>query len=85
MLRFPSLLGADAAVLLLLLLLALQGHLVGINGFGVREGMEALPSFRRRCTSPDHAGGIVAATRDVIASLATLKGLERIFVPAKRK
>jgi len=36
MLRFSSLLGADAAVLLLLLL-SLQGHLVIINGLGVRE------------------------------------------------
>lgn len=84
MLRLPSLLGADAAMWLLLLL-PLQGHLVGINGFGVGERVEPLPPFRRRCTSPDHAGGIVAATRDVIVSLATLKRLERVFVPAKRK
>lgn len=82
-LRLPSLLGTDAAVLQLLLL-PLQSHLVGINGFGVREGVEALPPLRV-CTSPDHAGGIVAATRDVIAPLATLKGPERVFVPAKRK
>ena len=85
MLRFLSPRRADAAMLLLLLLLSLQGHLVGINGFGVREGVKPLPPFRRRCTSPDYAGGFVTATGNVIASFATLKGLERVFVPAKRK
>lgn len=85
MFRVTSLLGAGAGAAMLV---PLQRHLLGVDGLAVREGVESLSSFRRQLSSStDHARGVVrrSSARDVVASLVTLKGLERVLVPAKRE
>lgn len=84
MFRVTSLFGAGTRATVLI---PLQRHLLGVDGFAVREGVESLSSFcRQLCSFPDHARRVVGSSaRDVVASLVALKGLERVLVPAKRK
>lgn len=73
----PPLLGPDAAALL-----PLQRHLLGVNGFPVREGVKTLPPPGGRLihASPNDDRRVVAASRNIVSPLATLQGLQRVLV-----